>query len=242
MKRFFKTVFGLIFNRFGWKLLSLAVAVVIWATVATEPELSTFASTQVEYKNLPSDLEIASNPISTVFLELRGPSGELQGLGGQGIHPQIILDLSSATPGEHTYAISDSVAKLPPGVRFVSALPAQVHLNFETRGTRTVPVRIRFAGEGADGYIVASAIATPPMEKIEGASSHVDATTEVVTDPVDVSSAVGVQNFRVTAFVGDSFVHIVDSPEVTVAVTMKKEPAAAQTPGKKAAAPARVNH
>ncbi len=55
----------------------------IWAMVASEPELSTFVSTQVEYKNLPDDLEISSNPVTTVLLELRGPSGELQGLGGE---------------------------------------------------------------------------------------------------------------------------------------------------------------
>src|ERR1700759_3164955 len=141
MKRFFRIIFGLIFDRFAWKVLSLAVAIVIWATVASEPELSTFASTQVEYKNLPDDLEIASNPITTVLLELRGPSGELQGLGGQGVHPQVILDLSSAEPGGHPYRIAESVAKLPNGVRLISAVPAEVHLNFETREVRTVPVR-----------------------------------------------------------------------------------------------------
>jgi YbbR domain-containing protein len=242
MKRFFKIVFGLIFDRFAWKLLALAVAIVIWATVASEPELSTFASTQVEYKNLPSDLEIASNPITTVFLELRGPSGELQGLGGQGVHPQIILDLSSAAPGEHTYAISDGAVKLPRGVRLVSALPAQVHLDFEARESRTVPVRVRFAGQGANGYMVDSMIVTPSTVRIEGASSHVEGTTEVVTDPVDVSSAVGTQNFRVTASVGDPFVHIDGSPQVDVTVTMKKEPAATKPSAKKGAGPAHVTH
>ena len=107
MTRFLKAAFGLVFDRAGWKLLSLGVAFVIWAMVASEPELSTFVSTQVEYKNLPSDLEISSNPVTTVLLELRGPSGELQGLGGEGLHPQIILDLNSATPGQHTYAIGE---------------------------------------------------------------------------------------------------------------------------------------
>src|SRR5215469_11377997 len=148
MKRFLKAALGLVFDRAGWKLLSLAVAVVIWALVSSEPELSTFVSTQVEYKNLPPDLEIASNPVTTVLLELRGPSGELQGLGGQGIHPQIILDMASATPGGHTYGIGDGVVKLPRGVRLVSALPAQVHYAFENRASRTVPVEVRFAGEG----------------------------------------------------------------------------------------------
>jgi YbbR domain-containing protein len=225
MTLFLKAAFGLVFDRAGWKLLSLGVAFVIWAMVASEPELSTFVSTQVEYKNLPSDLEISSNPITTVLLELRGPSGELQGLGGQGVHPQIILDLNSATPGEHTYAIGNAV-KLPRDVRLVSELPAQVHFDFETRTERTVPVHVRLTGEGHNGYVVASEEVTPPNEKIEGAASHVAADGEVVTDPVDVSEVVGTTTFRVTTFVTDPFVHIKSSkssPQVTVTVTMKKK-------------------
>jgi YbbR-like protein len=223
MTRFLKTAFGLVFDRAGWKLLSLAVAFAIWAMVASEPELSTFVSTQVEYKNLPSDLEISSNPVTTVLLELRGPSGELQGLGGQGVRPQIILDLSSATPGDHTYAIGGSAVKLPRGVGLVSTLPAQVHFNFETRTERTVPVHVRFTGEGRNGYVVASEEVTPPSEKIEGAASHVAADGEVVTDPVDVSEVVGTTTFRVTAFAADPFVHIKSLPQVSVTVTMKKK-------------------
>jgi hypothetical protein len=226
MTRFLKAAFGLVFDRAGWKLLSLGVAFVIWAMVASEPELSTFVSTQVEYKNLPSDLEISSNPVTTVLLELRGPSGELQGLGGEGLHPQIILDLNSATPGQHTYAIGGSI-KLPRGVRLVSELPAQVHFDFEMRKERTVPVHVRLTGEGRNGYVVASEKVTPPSEKIEGAASHVTADGEVVTDPVDVSDVVGTTTFRVTTFVTDPFVRIKTSPQVTpqvtVTVTMKKK-------------------
>jgi len=49
--------------------------------VANEPELSTFTPVGVEYKNLPDDLEISSDPVSSVTLELQGPSGELPGVG-----------------------------------------------------------------------------------------------------------------------------------------------------------------
>jgi hypothetical protein len=223
MTRFLKTVFGLIFDRAGWKLLSLAAAIAIWALVASEPELSTFVSTQVEYKNLSPDIEISSNPVTTVLLELRGPSGELQGLGGEGVHPQIILDLSSARPGQHTYAIDNSSVKLPRGVRLVGELPAQVHFDFETRAHRTVPVQVRFTGEGHNGYVVSSEEVTPAREDIEGAASHVAAEGEVVTDPVDVSDVVGTTTFRVNAFASDPFVHIKSSPQVTVTVTMKKK-------------------
>lgn len=224
-------LFGLVFDRFWWKLLSLALAVVIWATVASEPELSTFASTQVEYTNLPSDLELASNPVTTVLLEMRGPSGELLGLGGQSVHPQIILDLSSATPGDHTYGIVDGVVRLPRGVRLVSAIPPQVQFNFETRVERSVPVQPPLAGEGANGYAVASETVDPANLRIEGPASHVAAIKAALTDPVDVSNAVGTQSYRVTAFLGDPFVRIEGATKVTVTVTMKKQDAA-QPPAK----------
>jgi YbbR domain-containing protein len=222
MSRLLKKIFGLVFDRIGLKLLSLVVAIAIWAMVASEPELSTFASTQVEYKSLPSDLVIASNPVTTVLLELRGPSGELQGFGGNSVHPQIILDLSSAMPGEHTYAISGAV-KLPRGVRLVSALPSEAHFNFEPVARRTALVRVRLVGEGANGYSLASESVAPSSLEVEGAASHVASTNEVVTDPVDVSSVVGTATFHVTAFVADPFVHIVASPVVALTVTMKKD-------------------
>ena len=53
----------------------------LWVLVASEPEFSTFVTVRLEYKNLPDDLEISSEPVDTISLELRGPSGELRELG-----------------------------------------------------------------------------------------------------------------------------------------------------------------
>src|ERR1700691_6231634 len=146
----------LIFENIGWKLLSLAAAATIWAMVATEPELSTFASTQVEYKNLPNDLEIGSSPLTSVMLELRGPSGQLGGTGEASLHPQVVLDMSAAVPGERTFTVGDGTVKLPRGVRLLRAEPSQVRLDFERHGDASVPVTVRVTGEGHDGYFVAS--------------------------------------------------------------------------------------
>ena len=92
MSKAFRLLRGLVFEHFGWKLLSLVIAVVVWAMVASEPELGTLATVPLEYRNLPDDLEISSEPISQVVLELRGPSGELRSL--TGMHPAVILDMS----------------------------------------------------------------------------------------------------------------------------------------------------
>ena len=74
MMRALKWLGGLVVGNMGWKLLSLALAFTIWALVATEPELNTVTPVQLEYRNVPDGLEISSNPVSTVRLELRGPS------------------------------------------------------------------------------------------------------------------------------------------------------------------------
>ncbi len=218
----FKWALGLVSENIGWKLLALASAVAIWALVASEPQLSTFALVPVEYKNLPDDLEISSNPVSSVLLELRGPSGELRNMGETGVRPQVIFDMATALPGEHTYSIDDGAVRLPRGVRLVRAIPSEARFDFEKRASRTVPVVVRIAGAGHEGYYVSSEAVSPSRLTIVGPASHVARTNEVQTDPVDVSTVVGTSQFRVNASVEDPFVRLQTSPQVEVTVTMKK--------------------
>ena len=117
-----KWIRSLLFENLLWKLLSLAIAVVIWALVATEPEMATFAKAGLEYKNLPEWLEISSDPVNSVTLELRGPASELRGV-GDSVHATVVLDMSAAEPGEHTYAVGDGNVKVPRSVRLVRAIP-----------------------------------------------------------------------------------------------------------------------
>jgi len=218
-----KRVAGLIFENIGWKLLSLAVAAAIWALVATEPELSTFASTQVEYKNLPDDIEIDSNPLATVMLELRGPSGSLRDINEDNFRPQVILDMSMAAAGPRTFDIEDRSVKLPRGVRLVRAVPSQVRFNFDRRAEATVPVTVPITGQDLTGYVVASQAAEPAHLDIVGPASHVARITQVATDPVDVSQAVGTVKYSVNAYLGDPYVQFLSSPQVEVTIVMKKK-------------------
>ena len=211
----------LLFDHLGWKILSLWIAVMIWALVASEPELSTFANARLEYRNIPDDIEIASDPVSTVSLELRGPSGALRGLGGDGIRAEAVLDMAGVRPGEHTFSIGDRNVKLPRGVILVRALPAEVRFDFERRGWRTVPVQARFSGLGANGYVLESSEVVPRDVRVVGPSTHVARVTAVVTDPVDVSTVVGSSEFRVNAFVEEPYVRLESPSEVVVRVTMK---------------------
>jgi YbbR domain-containing protein len=213
----------LILENIGWKLLSLAAAAAIWAMVATEPELSTFAGTQVEFKNLPDDIEIDSNPLATVTLELRGPSGALRDIGEASLRPQVILDMSTAAPGQRTFTIEDGSVKLPRGVWLVRAVPSQVRFSFDRRAEASVPVTVPITGQGANGYVVASQLSEPARLAVSGPASHVARISQVSTDPVDVSHATGTVEYRVNANLSDAYLEFQSSPQVKVTIVMKKK-------------------
>ena len=222
MSKLFKRLIRLLFENFGWKLLSLGIAVVLWALVASEPELGTLATVPLEYRNLPDDLEISSEPVSQIVLELRGPSGELRGLGDGVIHPAVVLDMSGLQTGIHTFPIVDRNVKLPRGVRLVRANPSEARFEFDRRLMRSVPVRARLIGQGQDGYVVETLGVEPRELQIEGPAKKVSRIPEVFTDPVDVAAVVGSSEFRVNAFVEDPYVRFRSAPQVVVTVTMKK--------------------
>ena len=218
-----KRLRNLLLHNSGWKLLSLAVALILWALVASEPELSTFATAPLQFRDLPDDLEISSQPVTSVSLELRGPSGALRGVNDGALHPAVVLDMSAVAPGQRTFAIGSNNVKLARGVRLMRSIPSEVRFTFERGLDREVPVEVRFTGEGAEGYTLAHYTVEPAKLEIAGPASRVEQVGAVVTDMVDVSRTKGSQEFRVNAFVNDSFVRVVSSPQVKVLVTMKKK-------------------
>jgi hypothetical protein len=219
--RWGKGPLGLVTQNPGWKLLSLAIAVVVWGMVATEPELSTFATAGVEYRNLPDDLEISSDPLSTVKLELRGPSGELRGLGSGGAQPEVILDMSDVRQGERTFPIGDGDVKLVRGVHLVRAIPPEVRFHFERRAERTVKVAPQFIERS--GYEVADYSVSPESLGIAGPASRVARVDAALTDPVNVPARAGSFDYQVNAFVDDPYVRFPGLSRVTVTVTIRKK-------------------
>jgi YbbR domain-containing protein len=221
-KRWLKGLAAPLVENIWWKLLALAIAVLIWAMVASEPELSTFATVRLEYKNLPDDMEISSEPVGTVVLELRGPSGELRGV-GESIRPSVVLDMSNARPGDRTYTIGDGNVKLARGVRLVRSIPSEVRFRYELRRTRMAPVEVRFTGEGQNGYEIARSEVEPREVPVVGPRSRVARLASVATDLVDVSNVVGSSEFHVNLLVDDPYVRLEGSSEAIVRVTMKKK-------------------
>ena len=219
--RWGKRLLRLLTQNAGWKLLSLAIAVVVWGMVANEAELSTFATVGVEYKNLPEELEISSDPVSTVKLELRGPSGELRDVDNSGNRPEVILDMSTVRSGERTFPIGDGNVKLMRGVRLVRAIPSEVRFTFERSLQKAVKVTPRFRERS--GYQVTSFSVIPDSVAISGPISHVSRTDWVPTDAVTVPAQAGTFEYQVNTYSDDPYLRFPGLSRVTVTLTVRKE-------------------
>src|SRR4051812_6186743 len=131
--------------------------------------------------------------------------------------------MSDAGPGEHTFTITGRNVRVMNGVRLMRAIPSEVRFRFEPRRNHIVPVRVRFLNEGQNGWVVDSFKVDPPEMEIAGPRSRVARIAEVMADPVDLTTATGVAEFRVNVFAEDSFVRFMNAPEAVVTVTMKKK-------------------
>jgi YbbR domain-containing protein len=209
----------LLLENLGWKLVSLAVAALLWFVVVGEPQYSVSINAPLEYSSIPRDLEISAGRPETVSVELEGPSGQLDPSHLAAV--SLVLDLSSVSgPCERTFTLGASNLRLPSGVRFVRAVPSQVRLLFERRATRSVPVRVRFSGTGYYNRNVLSRSIEPDHLRVVGPESHVSAVEYAETDVIDLSGITGERTLRVGVFVNEPQVRFESSPEVNVKVVM----------------------
>src|SRR5271156_5201606 len=139
----------LLTRNLGWKMLSLVIAFAIWVAVAREPELATSVLVPVQFKSLPDDLDFGTSVPDRVNVEVRGQSGRLSRTNLSDVG--VVLDLTSARPGDHTYTIRAADINLPYGVSFYRAIPSQITLRFEQLVTREGTVKPAFINT-PEGY------------------------------------------------------------------------------------------
>ncbi len=117
-------------RNFGWKVGSLALAVLLWFAIVGEPEVVTIQSVPVFYMNLSPALELSADAPPNVRLQLRGPSGVLSRENLSSV--TVSLDLSgSDAPGEQAVAVSSAKVTLPRGVTLVRAEPNRLKFRLD---------------------------------------------------------------------------------------------------------------
>ena len=209
-----------VFNNLGLKLISLALAVGLWLAVARDPVAEVAVEVAIEFHNFPANLEISSENIPRAQIRLRGPERVIRHLQPSDVYADI--DLSSLRPGERTFDLTTQQIHEPSELEVVQVVPSQIHLSFDARLTRQVPVQPRVVGTFAPGYTIERVVVDPAVITISGPKKHVEAVESAITAPIDVSGAMSQLTVRRHPYVSDPLIQVASADPVRVTVIMQK--------------------
>ena len=202
------------------KLLSLAIAMLLWWTVAREPEAQMLMRVPIEFYHVPKDLQFSSETEPQAQIRVRGPVHVLRDLVQADVHP--VIDLSNASSGERTYPIRPNSIRLPKGAEIEQIIPAQLRLSFDRPLQRTVPVRARITGALVSGFRIAAILVEPQTVQIDGPSRRVKLIESALTDPVDATGVIGSATFTTSVYTTDPLVKVDHLQSVRVTVVTEK--------------------
>lgn len=212
-----------IFRNFGIKVLSIALAALLWGLVAGQHEAERSLRVPLEYRNIPPELEMLGEPASLVDVRVHGSSGALGELRGADL--VAVLDLRTARPGRRLFHLLPGDIAVPAGVKVLQATPSTLSLTFEASLVRTVPVVPDIDGEPARGFVVGRVTSVPPTVEVVGPSSAVQRITEATTEPVDVTGATGSVRDTVTIGLPDTIARLRNPQSGTVTIEIAPAPA-----------------
>ena len=209
------------FRHIGLKLVSVAIAVLLWMVIAGEETVERGLRVPLELQQFPPGLELLGDVPTTADVRVRGVSGTLSRISPGDI--VAVLDLRGARAGERLFHLTPEQVRAPFGVEIVQVTPPTVAVVFEKAASRIVPIKPATEGRPAAGYIVGKTTADPPTVEVVGPESAVRRVTDALTEPVSVAGAVRPVQETVTVGTLDPAVRV--KTQRTVQVTVQIVPA-----------------
>ena len=210
------------FRHLGLKMLALALATLLWVTVAGEHIVERSLRVPLEFRNIPGQLEIVGDPPDTVDVRVRGSSAILSRV--QPGEIVAVLDLSAARAGSRLFHIRADEVRAPFGVEVAQVVPPTIAIEVERSARRRIPVVPAVQGEPAPGFVAGRISAEPATVEIVGPDTRVRQIAEATTEPVSVAGARSRVRDVVTVGVADSSVRLVQPQAATVIVEIWPAP------------------
>jgi YbbR domain-containing protein len=209
------------FRHLGLKFLAIALATLLWLTVAGEHLVERGMRVPLEFRNKAVDLEIVGDPPTSVDVRLSGSSAVLSRLDpGEVV---AVLDLSAARPGSRLFHLRTDEVHVPYGVEVAQVTPPTLSLDLEKSASRVVPIAPAIDGNPAPGFVVGRVIPDPPNVEVVGPESRVKRLESATTEPIPVDGRRETLKESVTVGVADASLRLTRA--LTVAVTVEIVPA-----------------
>ena len=172
------------------KLAAVGLAILLWmAVTANEPETASFRNIPVEVDLRDPDWRIERASPSALTVTMQGPRGELMELSGD--PPRIVLPVESVNDSVVSHVVPLQWIQLPSDVRETRVLdlrPDTIQIHYERLESKTLPVRIRPAGDLPAGLALALPLNTNPAAvEVRGPAAELAGLDSVPLEPVDLS-------------------------------------------------------
>ena len=209
-----------VLHNLGLKLTALILATGLWLTVSSSPSAELAVNVAIIFRNMPNQLEISSLSIPSVQVRVRGPERLVSRLEASEVRAEV--DLANIKAGEHTFDLTKAVS-IPDRLELAQVIPSEVHLAFDARAVRRIPVRPRVVGTFASAYAIQQIECDPPAVEIVGPKKAVDAADSAVTDPIDITGVLDRISVTRPAYVPDPLIQVRSPQKVRITITVKKE-------------------
>jgi YbbR domain-containing protein len=210
------------FQHLGLKMLAIALAILLWLTVAGEHVVERSLRVPLEFRNIPRTLEIVGDTPDNVEVRVRGSSAVLSRL--QPGEIVAVLDLGAARSGSRLFHIRNDEVHAPFGVEIAQVVPATLSIELEKSAERVVPIIPALEGQPAPGFVVGRMISEPSTVGIVGPDTRVRQVAEATTEPISVAGARTRVRDVVTVGVADSAVRLAQPLSATVVVEITPAP------------------
>src|SRR5215213_9991484 len=165
------------------KLLSLAIAVILWMLVTGQNEpVTAHVNVQLNFIR-PQSLEISNDPPRTVDVMLTGSRNKLDEL--TSLDLVATVDISDQRSGERVLRLADKAQiPLPQGIKVDGFQPSAIPIRLEEIVERQVNVEPKLEGKPADGFEVYSAYPNKGSIAVRGPASRVNALQKIETESI----------------------------------------------------------
>jgi YbbR domain-containing protein len=165
------------------KLLSLAIAIVLWLLVTGQNQpVTAHVNVQLNFIR-PQALEISNDPPHTVDVMLTGSRNKLDDL--TSLDLVATVDISDQRAGERVLRLADKAQiTLPQGIKVDGFQPSAIPIRLEEIVDRQVAVEPKLEGKPDEGYEVYSVYPNKDRVAVRGPASRVEGLQKVATESI----------------------------------------------------------
>lgn len=182
---------NLLLRNWELKLLSLALAFVLWLSLI--PEEKTFSektlTIPLETLNIPADLELVEKPETTIDVTVRAPNRLIDAISAANVSAK--LNLAQASIFQQEYPLNETMISIPPGTEVVRISPNKVKLRLERTKEMMLDVVPTIIGQVGEDFRLVRVDVMPPRVAVRGPESKLREKDKVTTSPINVSGLTG---------------------------------------------------